>query len=83
MARSEDIQNDINHLQARWDDENRAAQNIDAQIRHLQEQARYHMSHMADIQSQIQAKQRDLDTARNMEAREQRDQAAALKLKAA
>lgn len=79
MARSADIQNDINHLQAQWNGEDRAYQNVDAQIRHLRTQADQHQRRMADIQSQIRGKQTELQIANNNEAKEQRDQQAALR----
>ncbi len=44
MARSGDIQNDINHLQARWDNENHAAQNVDTKKRSLVGLADYRFS---------------------------------------
>jgi predicted nucleic acid-binding Zn-ribbon protein len=76
MARSSDIQNDINHLQSQWDGENHAAQNLQTQIRGMQNQLNQHQHRMDDFQSQMRNKQNELKIARDTEAKEERERAA-------
>lgn len=78
MARSADILNDINHLQTQWDGENHAAQNLQIQMRNLQNQLTQHQRKMNDVQSQIKGKQNELRVARDFEAKEERERAEAL-----
>jgi peptidoglycan hydrolase CwlO-like protein len=76
MARSADIQNDINHLQTDLKGYSQKVQEYDAQIRHLTDEANQIRKHVADTNGQIKRKQSDLQVEMKIEAQEQRNFAA-------